>query len=67
MKEDLRLNLIIVIPTIILGILGGLSGALFIFIHLKSARFRRKLLAKLTRPEVLNLVKVIEPVIVTVS
>jgi hypothetical protein len=66
MKEQLRLNLLIIFPTILIGIIGGLSGAFFIFWHLKAARFRRKLLAKVSRNEILNAIKVLEPMLVAV-
>jgi chloride channel 7 len=67
MKEHLRLNLLIAVPTILIGLFGGLSGAFFIFFHLKAARFRRKLLAKVSRPEWLNAIKILEPMLVAVS
>jgi len=67
MKGQMRLNLLIILPTVVIGIIGGLTGAFFIFWHLKVARFRRKMLSKISSPEVLNALKVFEPMFVAVS
>jgi len=57
----------IIIPTVMMGVLGGFLGSLYIFTQLKMAKVRRQILRSITRIEFLNAVKVIEVVLVSVS
>jgi chloride channel 7 len=66
MKVKLELSLSVFIPTLILGVLGGLLGSLYIFMHLKMAQFRRSVLRKFTRVEFSNAFKVVEVVLLCV-
>merc|ERR1711962_1365234 len=58
------LNILGVIPSMILGILGGLLGSLFIFINLKMARFRSYLRSRVTNQIQKKIARMAEPVIV---
>lgn len=66
MKVNLKLNLVVFIPVVIIGVLGGLLGSLFIFMFLKMAKYRRRMVQKIKRPEAANAFKVIEVVVLCV-
>ncbi len=66
MRKIVNLNLAIFIPAIVLGLIGGLLGSVFIFYLLKLSKFRRRLLAKISSPRVANLVKMFEVLLVSV-
>lgn len=63
----LSLNLLMVIPSVIIGVIGGLLGVTFILLNLKMAKCRRRILGKIKSKQVLRAVKVMEPVCLAVS
>ena len=58
------LNILGILPSIILGILGGLLGSLFIYINLKLASLRSSIQRKITTKEWQKLAKMLEPLLV---
>jgi len=66
MKEILDLNLIIIIPAAFIGVLGGLLGALFIFLHLKVAKYRRMVISSIQNKRFQDFIKLSEAVILAV-
>jgi len=44
-EDGIDINILALIPCIMLGLLGGLLGSLFVFLHLKLAKLRRKIQA----------------------
>lgn len=65
-REGLDVNIIMFIPTVVIGIIGGILGAVFVFTNLKLARTRRALIAKFKSPLVQKLVRLLEPCIIIV-
>lgn len=55
------------IPTVIIGMIGGVLGALFVFSNLKLARVRRALIAKFESPLTQKLFRLLEPCVIIVS
>lgn len=55
------------LPTVVIGIVGGILGALFTFLNLKFARMRKRLLATVQRLWVQKVARMVEPVIVMVG
>lgn len=66
MKHDLNLSLLIFIPALIIGAVGGLLGAVFIFIHLKASKLRRKLFSYIQSTQVQNVLKLFEVILIAV-
>ena len=66
-KDVLTLNLLMVIPSAIIGIIGGFLGVTFILLNLKMAKFRRRILGKIQSTGLLRTIKVLEPVCLAVS
>ena len=60
-EDGIDLNVIGLIPAMILGIIGGLLGALFIKLNLKFAHWRSRILSRFTNQTVLKVLKVSEP------
>ncbi|XP_022809140.1 chloride channel protein A-like [Stylophora pistillata] len=65
-SHGIGLNILVFIPTVILGIMGGLLGAVFTFLNLKIARFRRLWIAKIKSKQWKNIGKVSEPVLIMI-
>ena len=61
---QIDLNILGILPSIILGILGGLLGSLFIFTNLKLASLRSSIQEKITTKEWQKLTKMLEPLLV---
>lgn len=66
-KTTLKLTVLIFIPAVIIGIMGGFLGSLYIFMHLKMAKIRRRILKKIKGPRNTNIFKLLEVVILCVS
>ena len=66
-REGLDVNIIMFIPTVIIGILGGVFGGLFVFMTLKMARARRAFISKFSNEWHQKIARVIEPCIIVVS
>ena len=62
----MTVNVAILIPAAMLGVIGGLLGAAFTNLHLRIVQMRRKLFRLIKRGWILNIVKVVEPVIIMV-
>lgn len=60
-EDGIDLNILGLIPSIILGILGGLFGSLFIFMNLKFSRFRMKAISYIKNQRYLKLIRIMEP------
>ena len=60
------MNILAFVPALILGVVGGLLGALFTFANLKVARGRKWLLGSIKNSLARNLLKLAEPVIIMV-
>ncbi|XP_065836634.1 chloride channel protein C-like [Oscarella lobularis] len=65
-EQGIALHLLVFIPTIIIGVIGGILGSLFTFMNVKIARWRRSLLKKVESPCGKATLKMIEPVIIIV-
>ncbi|KXJ16127.1 chloride channel protein D [Exaiptasia diaphana] len=65
-SHGLALNILAFIPTVILGVIGGLLGALFTFLNLKIARFRRYHIGSIKSKGWKNLAKLMEPIIIMI-
>eukprot|EP00058_Branchiostoma_floridae_P008472 XP_002593960.1 hypothetical protein BRAFLDRAFT_68603 [Branchiostoma floridae] len=59
-RNEIPVNILAFIPTVVLGVLGGLLGGLFTFCNLKIVRGRRALLAKLSSDWKRKLVRISE-------
>eukprot|EP00106_Octopus_bimaculoides_P010912 XP_014778354.1 PREDICTED: chloride channel protein D-like isoform X1 [Octopus bimaculoides] len=59
----ININLLLFIPTIIIGIIGGILGAFFTFFKLKMARMRKRIFFKLPKPIMAKIIHCIEPII----
>jgi len=62
--SQIDLNILGIIPSIILGVFGGLLGSLFIFMNLKIARLRVKLRSHLTGEVQQKVARMAEPLVV---
>ncbi|XP_020629537.1 chloride channel protein C-like [Orbicella faveolata] len=65
-SHGIGLNLLAFIPTVILGVIGGLLGAMFTFLNLKIARFRRSQVAKIKSKQWKNIAKLSEPILIMI-
>ncbi|XP_022108381.1 chloride channel protein C-like isoform X2 [Acanthaster planci] len=59
--ESLDVNILMFIPTVALGVVGGLLGGLFVFMNLKLARLRRAIIAKAKQQWKKKALKILEP------
>jgi len=64
--SGIDLNILGLIPSMILGVLGGLFGSLFIFMNLKFARFRLRAMSYITNQKYLKLIRLMEPLTIMV-
>ena len=62
--RQIDLNILGILPSAILGILGGLLGSLFIATNLKLASFRSSIRGRMTTKEWKRLTKMLEPLLV---
>ena len=62
--SGIDMNILALIPSVLLGIIGGVLGSLFTFINLKLVRLRKKILAGTKSPGISNLLKISEPVFI---
>ncbi|KAK6185139.1 hypothetical protein SNE40_007435 [Patella caerulea] len=65
-NKGVDVNILMFIPTVIIGILGGTLGALFTIINLKITRGRKKLLARIKRNWIQKSVRLFEPAVIMV-
>ncbi|XP_076814080.1 chloride channel protein C-like [Clavelina lepadiformis] len=64
--SNLETNILTFIPTAVLGILGGVLGALFTFLNLKIARMRRKILSEIQSENVKKFLRMLEPCVILI-
>ena len=65
--NTIPVNLIMFAPAMLLGLIGGILGAIFTIMNLKMSRCRRKLFTKIRRPVVQKIVRFLEPPIIMVG
>ncbi|ELU14762.1 hypothetical protein CAPTEDRAFT_132493, partial [Capitella teleta] len=65
--HGIPVNILAFIPAVILGILGGILGALFTFMNLKIARSRKRLLSRIEAKWKQNSFRMMEPILIIVS
>jgi len=58
------MNVLALLPSVLLGCVGGLLGSLFIFLNLKLLKLRRRIEAKVASLRALKLLRVLEPMII---
>ena len=60
-------NIIMFIPAMVLGCLGGILGALFTILNLKIARLRRRVVTRMRKPRLQKIFKFCEPLLIMVG
>ncbi|XP_041457216.1 chloride channel protein C-like [Lytechinus variegatus] len=65
-REGIDVNIIMFIPTVVIGIIGGVLGSLFVFSNLKLARLRRRMIALTRLPWQQKLMRLSEPCIIII-
>ena len=63
-EDGIDLNILGLIPSIILGVIGGLFGSLFIFLNLKLAAIRKRFTANLRQQKLIQLFQIAEPLVI---
>ena len=66
-NKGVDVNILMFIPTVVIGILGGGLGALFTIINLKIARVRRRFLSRMEAKWKQGLFRMVEPAFLMVS
>ena len=66
MIEPLRLNVAIFLPCIVLGLVGGMFGALFTRVNVFIQKLRKRIISKVPGDKRKKTVRVLEVVIITV-
>lgn len=64
--EGVDINILMFIPSAVIGVIGGLLGSLFIFLNLKVHRFRKRQLATISRGWVVKVIRLAEPALIMV-
>jgi chloride channel 7 len=59
-------NVIMFLPAMLLGFMGGILGAIFTITNLKISRFRRRVLGRVKRPLVQKMLRFLEPPLIMV-
>ncbi|CAL8070215.1 unnamed protein product [Orchesella dallaii] len=65
MRHVLNLNIAVLLPATIIGLFGGVVGSIFIFSWLKLSKFKRRMLAHIQHPKLVNVVKIFEVLLVS--
>ena len=65
--EGVDVNILMFIPTMLIGVIGGLLGAAFTILNLKITRYRKSILHKVGKDWAQKLIKLFEPCIIMVS
>ena len=63
-EDGIDLNILGIIPAIILGVVGGLMGYLFISLNLKLARLRDHLVSKIPNNQLVKVLQMTEPMLI---
>ena len=53
-------------PAVLIGIIGGVLGAIFTILNIKMARFRRRMFTRLRHAAVQKIVRFFEPLVIVV-
>ncbi|KAK3604540.1 hypothetical protein CHS0354_000361 [Potamilus streckersoni] len=64
--KGIDVNILMFIPTAVIGLIGGVLGALFTILCLKMTRIRLRLLSKIERVWVQKIVKLFEPAVILI-
>ncbi|KAL4234642.1 hypothetical protein ACF0H5_006283 [Mactra antiquata] len=64
--QGVDVNIVMFLPTMLIGILGGLLGAAFTILNLKITRFRKNILHKVKKDWAQKLIKLTEPCLIMV-
>ncbi|GFR93927.1 chloride channel protein [Elysia marginata] len=62
--DAVDINILMFIPSAILGVLGGLLGSAFTILNLKMTRFRKRRLASISSPGLVKVIRLVEPALV---
>ncbi|KAK3764217.1 hypothetical protein RRG08_044143 [Elysia crispata] len=62
--DAVDINILMFIPSAILGVLGGLLGSAFTILNLKMTRFRKRRLASISSPGLVKVIRFVEPALV---
>lgn len=65
-KNGLSINILTFIPAAVLGVIGGLTGALFTFLNLKIVKTRINLLARVQSKLSKHILRLGEPILIMV-
>ncbi|XP_074645246.1 chloride channel protein D-like isoform X2 [Tubulanus polymorphus] len=65
-NKGIAVNILAFIPSMLLGVIGGISGSLFTFLNLKIARARRRFLSKVRSEGVQKFLRLFEPVVIMI-
>ncbi|XP_041376140.1 chloride channel protein C-like [Gigantopelta aegis] len=65
-NKGVDVNILMFIPTVVIGLIGGITGALFTIINLKMARTRKRLMSSISRPWIQKTIRMVEPAIIMV-
>jgi len=65
-NSDLPTHILTFIPTVILGCMGGVLGSMFVFLNLKIARLRRKVLSQTSSDKMKKIIRFVEPCLIMV-
>ena len=65
-NSDLPTHILTFIPTVVLGCIGGVLGSMFVFLNLKIARLRRKVLSKTNSDTMKKIIRFAEPCLIMV-
>ncbi|XP_071784612.1 chloride channel protein C-like isoform X1 [Asterias amurensis] len=64
--DSLDVNIIMFLPTVVLGVVGGLLGGMFVFINLKLARLRQAFISKASKKWKKKSLKIMEPCLIII-
>ncbi|XP_021349957.1 chloride channel protein C-like isoform X2 [Mizuhopecten yessoensis] len=65
--KGIDVNILMFIPTVIIGVIGGLLGAIFTILNLKMTRGRKKLLSTISEHTILQkLLRIFEPAVIMI-
>ncbi|RUS70485.1 hypothetical protein EGW08_021753 [Elysia chlorotica] len=64
--DAVDINILMFIPSAILGVLGGLLGSAFTILYLKMTRLRKRCLASISSPRLVQFIRLAEPALVMI-
>uniref|UniRef100_A0A2C9L8U2 Chloride channel protein n=1 Tax=Biomphalaria glabrata TaxID=6526 RepID=A0A2C9L8U2_BIOGL len=62
--EAVDINILMFIPSVVIGAIGGVLGSLFTIINLKIHRYRKRLLASITSTWLVRIIRLLEPALI---